>query len=232
MAPYLSSRPQLRHVHAPSPLCKRPCAIVSFFDRGALRLTTYESCRILPNVLTRDEEDGKGSLLLRDSSPQVMAVRQIVAASNHMLCTSTVISDAHMAEFDAKDYFVIEDVDGFIQAVADVPPGYIDHFHGPCNYQPERGLGYRGSETPDVFGELQRAALTGVGNIEEIFNASNRKIAEHLHQTTGNDIYFLKPDRYASNKEHRIVWRMDRINVEPQVYLVPEASKYCRRAVR
>lgn len=192
-----------------------------FFETGALRLSSFAEFSKHSDEQRLDGSEGRGlvSHVTAESGGQTImaAIRQGHTA--YVLCASTIFSVDISKDFGTESGFRINDVFGFANAVSRHVPGFNAGIEGACHYLPsrvlERDMGYVDIETMRVSPDSK--------------NIDMGKMMQAVFGLAGDDMFFLKHIRYASQNEYRLLWNTSN-KIDGCIDIVcPEARQFCTR---
>ena len=202
--------------------------IEDFFDCGKIMLTTYERCRNHEDSVRRDEKEGSCHFHLTHGN---MAASGIHTAGTHsyMFCGSTIESSSLMEHFSTDNYFLINDVIGFADAISRYIPGFIQGKFGCCVYKDERNLEKNTNHpvAPDATSLLNAAQNGDYADIEKEFYRMQQVMYQSVEGELADEAYFVKEQYFAKEYEFRIIWQTSKETFEPLHIQCPEAIKFC-----
>jgi hypothetical protein len=175
-----------------------------FFSTGRIRLSTFRAFHELESDLRRDKDEGHIVIAAQIPDETLITIGS-TGFYHYALCSyGQELRADQMDIFEGSTGFVIEDPTAFSNAVAN-SIGAISHDHGECLYRRFKIL-------------ISRPA-----------GLARNRIDHKLLQLVNKAQYFIKPMRYAPEKEYRFIWEMEDDLDGPKCFECPEAVTYCRR---
>jgi len=190
-----------------------------FFNHGRLRLSSFDEFKKHPDEARRDEHEGFGQLTNVNANGQEQTVFAVMGSGHNafVLCGSTTPLEPKEDRPQTTTGFLIHDTFNFLSVVGRRIPKIVAMMEGHCLYQSEKiirrfgpGIDFDAMKiSPDKneldMGKMQ-AALMGMA---------------------GEDLVFLKPNRFAHEAEYRLVWAVKE-NVTGYLDIeCPEAVEFC-----
>jgi hypothetical protein len=182
-----------------------------FFEDGTLRLSSFSMFSKHLDEPRKDSGEGWASIVHRTLEGGGQAVigltRQGLDA--YVLCGSTVYSPELSEVFKANSGFRINDTTAFAHAIARHIPQFMYGCEGLCQYV------------------SQRIVLRDMGSID--LSMSNQEMMTFLNQAAGDDLLFLKNQKYTRQSEYRLLWfhtgeTRDYIDIK-----CPDARQFCTK---
>lgn len=183
-------------------LCRRNHA-QAFFDRGDLQLGSFGYYSAFDHSEIGDTEEGVVALVAKTPFG-VMAGKYGSGFDQRILCSFVGVPDAvTMRKFGYDSGFVVNDPRGFAEAVA-TSIGARSFTFGQCLYRKYKAvLGFPGNKVD----RHRLSHRTG-----EIVKAAK---------------YFIKPDRYAHQREFRFLWEQMGDVSDAKVFDCSSARQFC-----
>lgn len=188
-----------------------------FFEHGRLRLSSFGKFSQHEDEQRHDVKEGHALLVHRTSEGggQILTVRIEPNHNAYVLCGSSVPSKSLMEAFEADSAIIIQDVVGFVGAVADALPGFVRSIHGICSYQSnriiERDLGWLDIADADT-NDVERMNRTGLDKA--------------LRGLLTADVNFLKDAAFAHQVEYRMLWMVEEIEEQIDIE-ASNAIQFC-----
>lgn len=193
----------------------------AFFETGALRLSSFEQFSKHSDEQRLDGSEGRGivSNITADSGGQTIMAAIGQGHTAYVLSTSNIFSAGISNDFKTDSGFRINDVLGFANAVSRHVPGFKAGMEGACHYLPKRML-------ERDMGHIDIDAMRVSSDSKEI---DMGKMMQTVFGLAGDDMFFLKHIRYASQNEYRLLWNTSN-DVDGYIDIVcPEARQFCTR---
>lgn len=190
-----------------------------FFEKGELKLTTFDNCKNLEDLNRKDDKEGRSDLFGYDGDFKV-EIGFGVGSDVIMLCTSMCSDYKNDKGITYTKYIEIFNVQGLILAIAEQlsKSGYVVNsiLMGPCFYSKKE---FHKIVDTDLFREkLEKEQVFDWDEMAKITNAIG-----------GSDIYFQKPIEKRFENEFRLLWIVDEINNNQNVFVtIPHPENYCR----
>ncbi len=177
----------------------------SFFENGTIRLGTFRDFAQSENNEIGDKSEGSLIVVGRDS--QMTGFARIASGfNNFVFCTYIGKPDPELIQnFEYDDYYIINDPEGFANAIA-------DRLACPTIYR---------------SGCLYRTNKVLVGTPPPNFDFYS--LSAELRNLVNKSQYFIKPLKFKPQREYRFIWELDEDVDDPFVFNCPEAIKYCSR---
>lgn len=190
-----------------------------FFEKGILKLTTFDNCKKLEDENRKDTKEGQSELYGYDGDIK-MQIGFGVGSDAIMLCTSlcSEYKDNNGTIFDK--YIEIFDVQGLLITIAEqlTKNGYIMNsiLFGPCFYTKKE---FHNAVSSENFREKL--------DKEKVFDWDEMtKIANTI---SGNNMFFQKPIDKRLENEFRLLWIVDNIKKDQEIFVtIPHPEAYCR----
>lgn len=194
----------------------------SFFERGALRIGSFELFSKHTDEARLDGSEGHGMVVNRNSEGEGSTVMgyMMLGASSYIFCGSSVFSDSVAEQFGTNSGFRINDTSAFADAVAHRIPGFRGGCEGHCIYVPSRMV-------PRDVGPV---GIDQFKDDNDPIKTSMDKMMGFLGGMAGDDPLFLKESKYSSQCEYRFVWHTHDKKITGFLDIeVPEARQFCTR---
>lgn len=191
----------------------------SFFETGVLKLTTFEKCKELEDTNRKDTKEGQSDLYGYDGKYK-MQIGIGVGSDTIMLCTSLCSQYVNDEGKVFNKYIEIFDVQGLLFAISDQLSmmGYkvLKILYGPCFYSSKefhKGINF----------EKFRKKL----DEEKVFDWD--EMVKLTNGISGPNIYFQKPYDKRLENEFRLLWIVDSLKNNEDVFVtIPHPEAYCR----
>jgi hypothetical protein len=180
--------------------------IDQFFNDGSLQLGSFAFYHKIENPESQDKMEGNFILVGQNDSQTSFSKVQVGKNALIFCCTDGHIDEELKSDFDYDSHFLIDDPEGFIQAVSkNVGSSYSRR--SQCVYSRNRIF------VADVQGKIQPMKLPRIGKVG------------------GSTKYFMKGAKFHHQKEYRFLWEFDSPVPERLIIKCPEAIQYCSRPV-
>lgn len=177
----------------------------AFFEEGVLQLGSFQYFNQYDHEEIGDAEEGV-VVLLAERDGFTAAGRYGGGYDNYIFCTYAGFPDKKvLAGFGYDDGFFIRDPEKFSEAIQRAIHSQ-DFEYAACIYSPHKAL---------------------IGRVQSSFKVE--RIDSRTIEMVSTARHFIKPDRYADQKEFRFTWHMSQVVDAPKRVLCPEAAKYCER---
>lgn len=193
----------------------------SFFDSGLLRLSSFEAFSKHKDEQRLDSSEGKGIITHVNSEGTGQTIMAAVGQGHncYVLCSATFYATEIADDFAADSGFRINDVLGFANAVSRQIPGFVAGLEGPCHYLQKKVLDR----------DVGHVDLDSMRVSPESKNIDMDKLMQTVFGMAGDDLFFIKHSKYASQNEYRLLWSTinkmaTHIDIE-----CPEAIQFCTR---
>lgn len=192
-----------------------------FFESGTLRLSSFDAFSRHEDEQRLDISEGKGIVAHRNSEGTGQTIIAAVGQGHdcYVLCTSTIHSKAIAEDFKTDSGFRINDIIGFANAVSRQIQGFRRGLEGSCEYLEDKILNRD-------MGHIDLDSM-------RISNDSNSldmgKVMQSVFGMAGDDLFFIKHRKYASQNEYRLLWSTSN-KMAPYIDIeCPEAVRFCTR---
>jgi hypothetical protein len=191
----------------------------SFFSTGALRLSSFAKFATHRDEQRFDPNEGKGHVVHRSSEGQTMMATVSQGHNAYVLSASTSYLPDFSRDLETDSGFRINDSLAFGDAVSRCIPGFGVGLEGPCIYIAKRVL-------DRDTGPIDLESLRVSPGSKEL---DMGKLVETVRNVAGEDLYFLKLDKFSHQNEYRMLWLTPR-TVEGHLDIsCPEARQFCTR---
>lgn len=193
--------------------------IDSFFQTGTLKLTTFEKCKNLEDANRNDGNEGISVLNGYDGEYRLEC--KIGVGSNAiLLCTSLCNSYTDSKGILFGQSIEIFNVEGLVVAIAEelkaMGYGLKSILFGPCFYSEKE---FHKETDLSKFMEKQDKGILDWDEMMRI----NQCIS-------GTNIYFQKPIDKRTETEFRMIWLVDDLKGNEDIYVtIQNPQSYCRR---
>ena len=190
-----------------------------FFEKGLLKLTTFDNCKKLEDENRKDTNEGQSDLYGYDGDIK-MQIGFGVGSDAIMLCTSLCSEYKDDKGAIYTKFIEIFDVQGLLLAIAEqlTKNGYIikSIMFGPCFYTKKE---FHNTVRSEAFREKL--------DKEQVFDWDEMtKIANSI---SGNNIFFQKPIEKRLENEFRLLWFVDNIKKYQDIFVtIPHPEAFCR----
>lgn len=190
-----------------------------FFEKGILKLTTFDNCKNLEDEIRKDTKEGQSELFGYEGDIK-MQIGYGVGSDAILLCTS--LCSEYKDDKDAiyTKYIEIFDVQGLLFAIAEqlTKNGYVikNILFGPCFYTKKE---FHNAVCSERFREI-------LDKEKKVDWDEMTKIANTIG---GNNMFFQKPIDKRLENEFRLLWIVDNIKTDQEVFVtIPHPEAYCR----
>ncbi len=193
----------------------------AFFETGALRLSSFAAFAKHTDEERLDGAEGTGMVVHRNHEGQGQTIVATVAQGHNafVLCGSTSLRLELSKTFGTNSGFRINDSIGFSEAISKYIPGFYIGMEGPCMYVAKRIV-------DRDMGPINLETLKVAPGAKEF---DMGKMFQTVFSIAGDDLFFLKSEKYAHQNEYRLLWHTPR-DVSGHIdILCPEARQYCSR---
>lgn len=192
--------------------------IDSFFETGELKLTTFEKCKKLEDVYRNDTNEGRSILNGYDGKYRIQT-EVGVGSDAIMLCTSLCNLYTDSADVSHGQSIEIFDAQGLLLAIAaQIKMCYNlkSILYGPCFYSKK-----------EFYKEIDSEAFREKMNQGVIDWAEMMRINQCI---SGPNIYFQKPIDKRKETEFRMIWLVEDIKGNEDIFVtIQNPQKYCRK---
>lgn len=196
-----------------------------FFDKGILRISSFDKFRKYPDEVRGDKSEGGGAILAKsDKEGFTFNLMTRVGENGYMLSTSLVNSQTIKEEFKTDGVFKIKDTINFAASISHSLLGNDQVYIGFCNYQEGRLIDkeLRGMSINDFTNEKGEFILGGPG------------MKSRINEIIGNgiDLMYLKESKYQTQAEFRFVWTIKTQFFAMNEYIdieCKEAIQFCEK---
>jgi hypothetical protein len=192
-----------------------------FFKVGNLRLSSFVTFSQHSDEQRRDTKEGSGIVYHENKSGQGQWMMAATSQGHnaYVLCASTIYQKKLASAFGTNSGFRIDNIIGFCEAVSRYLPGFIGGIDGPCLYLSENVISR----------DLGRIDMEAMKTTDGTGNYDLNKAAGLVSEIAGDDLVFLKSERYVHQYEYRTLW-MTSNTVNGCIDIkCPEARQYCTR---
>jgi hypothetical protein len=196
-----------------------------FFEKGILRISSFDKFRKYPDEIRGDKSEGGGAISAKsDTEGGTFILMTSVGENGYMFSTSLINSLSIKEEFKTNGLFKIKDPVNFSAAISNALLGNDQIFIGFCNYQDGRLIDkeIKGMSIKDFTNEKGSLTIGGPG--------MNKRINEIIGN--GIDLMYLKDNKYQTQSEFRFVWTIKTQFFKMNEYIdieCKEAIQYCER---
>lgn len=193
----------------------------AFFETGALRISSFASFAAHIDEERQDSSEGQGIVMHRNSEGEGQTMMAVVGQGRnaYVLCGAMNYRPDLAQAFCTNSGFRINDSISFSEAVSKYLPGFQMGLEGPCLYLAKK----------TVQRDMGRIDLDAMKVSPESKEIDMGKLAQTTFATAGDDLFFIKSDRYAHQNEYRLLWLTPN-DVSGYVDIVcPEARQFCTR---
>lgn len=192
-----------------------------FFDRGTLRLSSYDAFSKHIDEERNDSSEGWVSFINTSTTGkgQTIAARIAKGHESYILCGASVYTAELAKTFGVDSGFRINDPTGFAAEIARHIPVFTGGTEGACIYLPNKM----------VVRNIGEVDIEKIKDDNDPTKFSVDKMAALISTLAGDDPYFTKHVRYRNQLEYRLLWFTD---APMQTYIdveCPAALKFCTR---
>jgi len=197
------------------------CFVDSFFETGELRLSSFASFAQHVDEQRLDSREGDGVVFQINSegSGQTIAARICQGRNAFVLCGATCFRTKLAGDFCTDSGFRIDNTVAFADVVSQYVPGFCMGIEGPCHYSPKRML----------VRDIGAVEFDSLRADEDTNKVDLQKLMKLVSKIAGDDMFFLKSEKYAHQNEYRLMWHTPH-EVAGYIDIVcPEARQFCTR---
>lgn len=193
--------------------------IDSFFQTGTLKFSTFEKCKKLEDANRNDTQEGISVLNGYDGKYQIQC-KIGVGCDAIILCTSLCNSYTDRNNITYGKSIEIFNVPGFISAISEqlkkMGYGLKSILFGPCFYSEKE---FHKEVDFEMFREKTNQGMIDWDEMMRI----NQCIS-------GPNIYFQKPIDKRIETEFRMIWLVDDLKGNEDIYVtIQNPEKYCKK---
>lgn len=192
-----------------------------FFEDGSLRLGSFAHFSTHKDEERRDTEEGRGCVGHMKTEGEGFAIGGIMrqGLNAYVLCGSTRYATQLRESFGVDSGFRINDTTAFANAISSHIPGFIWGCEGMCIY----------SGNDSIIRDMGDLNLNSFMSEGDDKNIQIEKVSSLLTSAAGDDLLFLKSDRFSHQNEYRMLW-FCRQNIRGYIDIkCPEAREFCAR---
>lgn len=193
----------------------------SFFETGSLRISSFSTFAKHKDEERQDSKEGYGLVVHRNNEGQGQTMVASISQGHnaYVLCGAMSFRPELAQAFGADSGFRINDSIGFSEAISKYIPGFYIGMEGPCLYLPRR----------TIDRDMGPVDLDSMKVSPEGKELDMGKLFQAVFSAAGDDLFFLKSDRFAHQNEYRLLWHSPR-EVSGHIDIVcPEARQFCTR---
>lgn len=189
-----------------------------FFEKGILKLTTFENCKKLEDENRKDMKEGQSELFGYDGDIK-MKIGFGVGSDAIMLCTSLCSEYKDDKGAIYTKFIEIFDVQGLLLAIAEqlTNNGYVvkNILYGPCFYTKKE---FHNAVCSETFREKLGKGQFDWDEMTKIANTIG-----------GDNMFFQKPIDKRLENEFRLLWIVDNIKKNQDIFVtIPHPEAYCK----
>lgn len=192
-----------------------------FFDNGMLRLSSFSAFSKHEDEERLDASEGMGILENVDHEGEGQTLFAVMGQGHdaYVLCGSTIHSETLAKAFQANSGFRINDPTAFGVAVAQSIPGFRGGREGSCIY----------ADGKIVNRQARKLDLESMRVSPEGKELDMGKLFGSLFGMAGDDLYFLKIQKYQHQAEYRLLWSVKELHGDFIDIRCPDAVQFCTR---
>ena len=190
-----------------------------FFSTGTLRLSSFAHFATHADEQRLDRSEGTGIITHVNSEGEGQTLMAVMGQGQnaYVLCTSLIYSDELASAFATDSGFRINDIFAFANAISRHVPGFSSGIEGPCVYLNQRVL-------DRDMGHIDIESWRTDASAPDL---DMGRMTQALSNMAGDDLYFLKNLKHASQSEYRLLWSTSG-QMSPFIdILCPEARQFC-----
>jgi hypothetical protein len=190
-----------------------------FFSTGNLRLSSFAHFATHADEQRLDRSEGTGIITHVNSEGEGQTLIAVMGQGQnaYVLCTSLIYSDELASVFATDSGFRINDIFAFANAISRHVPGFSSGIEGPCVYLNQRVLDR----------DMGRIDIESWRTDASAPDLDMGRMTQALSNMAGDDMYFLKNLKHASQSEYRLLWSTSG-QMSPFIdILCPEARQFC-----
>jgi hypothetical protein len=192
-----------------------------FFRDGSLRISSFKSFANHDDEQRNDATEGQGMIWNTTSEGAGQTMVAVMSQGNnaYVLCGSTSHDPSLADAFSADSGFRINDTTAFADAVGHRISGFTGGIEGACLYLARKNV-------------QRDVGLVNLDNLKTDSSGQSLDLGKMMGffgDLAGDDLYFMKPNRYSHQNEYRLLWfAHDEANVYADIKC-PEARQFCTR---
>lgn len=192
-----------------------------FFYNGTLRLSSFSAFSKHEDEERLDTSEGMGILENVDHEDEGQTIFAVMGQGHdaYVLCGSTIHSSNLAQAFQADSGFRINDPTAFGVAVAQSIPGFRAGLEGACIYTD-------GKIVKRQAGKLDLDSMRVSPERKEL---DMGKLFGSIFGMAGDDLYFLKNQKYQHQAEYRLLWAVNGLHRDFIEIQCPDAVQFCTR---
>lgn len=196
-----------------------------FFEKGILRISSFDKFRKYPDEIRGDKSEGGGMInATNDNKKFNFNLVTTVGENGYMLSTSLIDSQNIKNEFKTSGVFKIKDPVNFAIAISNSILGNDQIFVGFCNYQDNR----------IIEKEIKDLSINDFTDNNGNYIIGGPGMTKRMNEMIGNgiDLMYLKDKKYQIQSEFRFIWTIKKEFYEIHEYLdieCKEAIKFCEK---
>ena len=197
------------------------CFVDQFFDKGTLRLSSFSAFSKHEDEERLDAGEGKGILTNLDHEGEGQTLFAVMGQGHdaYVLCGSTIHSETLAQSFQTDSGFRINDPTAFGIAVAQSISGFRGGREGSCIY----------ADGKTVNRQAGRLDLESMRVSPEGKELDMGKLFGSLFGMVGDDLFFLKNQKYQHQAEYRLLWTVHKFHSDFIEIQCPDAVQFCTR---
>jgi len=194
--------------------------IDQFFNRGLLKLSSFQKFAKHPDEQRRDTQEGQN--VLHGFGPDRTVLISARYGRNAFILSTSAREDEELLKTFSptyNGYFRIKHSTNFGKAIANRIRDFVQGFEGFCIYADQKIMSQQLSQP--TLDDLETRLDSGSLSLDNIFATTS----ELSHPA----VYFTKHSRYSHQYEYRFVWIVSYDVPDGILVECPEAIQYCEK---
>lgn len=193
----------------------------AFFATGALRLSSFAVFSRHTDEERLDTAEGHGFVINRNQEGEGSHIGASMSQGQnaYVLCGATCFTEDLSSAFQNNSGFRINDTLRFAEAISRYIPGFSSGLEGSCHYvkrkMVDRDHGPIGIDSLKVSTDSK--------------DIDGEKLFGLMGQVAGDDLYFLKNEKFRHQNEYRFLWQTPTAVNGTLDLVCPEARQFCTR---
>ena len=192
-----------------------------FFETGKLRLSSFNAFSKHKDEQRMDGSEGHGIVTNVNTEGKGQTIFSVMGQGSncYVLCSATLYHEEIAKDFGTDSGFRINNTLLFASTLSRYIPGFLSGIEGLCNYLPRRSIVHN-MDAIDI--ESMRIS-------PESKNLDMGKMMQATSKIAGDELLFLKLNRYSSQNEYRLLWHVSG-GIDSHIDIIcPEARQFCTR---
>ncbi|MFO1441452.1 MAG: hypothetical protein U1F81_24245 [Verrucomicrobiaceae bacterium] len=192
-----------------------------FFSSGKLRLSSFAAFAKHEDEERKDAAEGTGIIVNTDHQGEGQTLMAVMGQGHgaFVLCGSGRYSKDLSSAFGTDSGFRINDTTSFGCMISRMIPGFRGGLEGACIYADEKVVRRKAGRV-----NLENMKVTPEGKELDM-----GKMFSALGAIAGDDLFFLKKERYQHQAEYRLLWSSQSAIGDFIEVSCPDAIQFCTR---